>query len=47
MKKKKPKDIFTPVEEEAKRRLKDPDSKGAAKTVLEYIAKQREIINKS
>ena len=36
------KDIFSKVEEEAKERLKNPDTKGAAQTVLEYIKAQRE-----
>lgn len=34
-------DIFSKVEAEAKERLKDPDTKGAAQTVLEYIEAQR------
>ena len=35
------KDIFTKVEAEARERLKDPYSAGAAQTVLEYIERQR------
>ena len=35
------KDVFSSVEAEALRRLKKPETRGAAKTVLEYIAKQR------
>ncbi len=39
------KDIFTKVEAEAKKRLNDPTTKGAAQAVLEYIDKQREQLN--
>ncbi len=38
---KKEKDIFSKVEAEARSKLKDPEMKGAAETVLEFIAKQR------
>lgn len=43
---KKKKDIFTKVEDEAREKLNDPDTKGAAQTVLEYIERQRKLINK-
>lgn len=39
------KDIFSKVEAEAKEKLKDPNTAGAAKTVLEFIERQRK--NKS
>lgn len=35
-------DVFTKVEADAKRLLKDPTTKGAAKAVLNYIKGQRE-----
>lgn len=41
------KDVFSKVEEEAREKLKNPDTKGAAQTVLDYIERQRNIINKS
>lgn len=37
----KKKDIFAEVEEAAKKKLTDPDCKGAARTVLNYISEQR------
>lgn len=37
----KKKDVFTKVEADAKEFLKNPESAGAAKTVLEYIERQR------
>lgn len=43
---KKKKDIFSKVEDEAREKLNDPDTKGAAQTVLEYIERQRKLINK-
>lgn len=45
--KKKDIDVLTRVEEEALRKLEDPDTKGAAEAVLEYIKQQREVLNKS
>ena len=39
----KKKDIFSKVEEEAQQKLKNPDTKGAALTVLEYIERQRKL----
>lgn len=41
----KKKDVFTKVEEEAREKLKNPDTKGAAETVLEYIENQRKGFN--
>ena len=37
----KKKDIFVKVEAEALEKLKDKETSGAAKTVLEYIEQQR------
>ena len=42
----KKKDIFSKVEAEAMERLNDPDSAGAARTVLEFIESQRKKGNK-
>ena len=42
---KKKKDVFSKVEEDANENLKNPDTAGAAKTVLEYIAEQRKKMN--
>lgn len=39
------KDVFSKVEKEAREKLKNPDTKGAAQTVLEYIERQRKGIN--
>lgn len=41
------KDVFSKVEEEAREKLKNPDTKGAAQTVLEYIERQRKLFNNS
>ncbi len=41
----KKKDIFSKVEKEAREKLKNPDTKGAAQTVLDYIERQRKGIN--
>jgi hypothetical protein len=41
------KDVFSKVEEEAREKLKNPDTKGAAQTVLEYIERQRKLLNNS
>ena len=38
---KKKKDIFSKVEAEAREKLKHPDTRGAAQTVLEFIEKER------
>ena len=38
---KKKKDIFSKVEAEARQKLKHPDTRGAAQTVLEFIEKER------
>ncbi len=35
------KDVFSKVEKEAKNFLNDPEKKGAARTVLEFIEEQR------
>lgn len=35
------KDIFSKVETDAREKLKNPDTSGAARTVLEYIEQQR------
>lgn len=46
----KKKDIFAEVEEAAKKKLTDPDCKGAARTVLNYISEQRKkhkMVNKT
>lgn len=43
----KKKDVFSKVEEEAREKLKNPDTKGAAQTVLEYIERQRTEFNNS
>ena len=43
----KKKDIFSKVEAEAIEKLKNPDTKGAAQTVLEYIEQQRKLLNNS
>lgn len=40
--KRKKKDIFSKVEQDAKEKIQNPNTEGAAKTVLEYIARQRE-----
>lgn len=37
----KKKDIFSKVEAEAREKLKHPDTRGAAQTVLEFIDKER------
>lgn len=37
----KKKDIFSKVEAEARQKLKHPDTRGAAQTVLEFIEKER------
>lgn len=42
----KKKDVFSKVEEEAWEKLKNPDTKGAAQTVLDYIERQRNKLNK-
>lgn len=34
-------DIFSKVEQEAREKLKDPNTKGAAQIVLDYIKEQR------
>lgn len=39
---KKKKDVFTKVEADARKMLEHPETAGAAKTVLEYIAEQRD-----
>lgn len=41
----KKKDIFTQVEQEARQKLKNPDTKGAALAVLDYIERQRKLLN--
>lgn len=41
------KDVFSKVEKEAREKLKNPDTKGAAQTVLEYIERQRRELNNS
>lgn len=41
----KKKDVFSKVEEEARKKLNDPDTKGAAQTVLDYIKRERERLN--
>ena len=38
----KKRDSFTEVEKEALEKLNDPDTRGAAKTVLDFIKRQRE-----
>lgn len=38
---KKKKDIFSKVEADARKKLKNPDTRGAAQTVLEFIEKER------
>lgn len=42
----KKKDIFSKVEAEARQKLKHPDTRGAAQSVLEYIEKEREKLAK-
>ena len=42
----KKKDIFSKVEAEARAKLKHPDTRGAAQSVLEYIEKEREKLAK-
>lgn len=37
----KKKDIFSKVEAEAKEKLKNPNTAGAAQTVIEFIQKER------
>ena len=36
------KDVFSKVEREAKKKLKNADTRGAAQTVLEFIQRERE-----
>ena len=40
----KKKDVFSKVEADARKMLKNPDTRGAAQTVLEYIEEQRKRI---
>ena len=40
----KKKDVFSKVEADALKKLKNPDTRGAAQTVLEYIEEQRKRI---
>jgi hypothetical protein len=43
----KEKDVFSKVEADARKKLKNPDTRGAAQTVLEYIERQRKLIKDS